>query len=197
VTGEDEETVLAVVRPRKPRTARSGKPSAPAENGKVALAFTDAERVQAAEAVFEGMANGRTLAEMARSLGLHESTVRLWINGDEALYAQYQRRKKLLGQALADRALDVAMAADSKTFQADRLKVETLRWLASKVNQEEYGDRSVQETTGEVTLKIQVVEERMTPRQVVEAMPSTMRISAQATIADAVVESITPSADES
>lgn len=197
MTGEDEETVTAVVKRGRPRGPNAGKPSVPAGNGKVALAFTDAERVQAAEAVFEGMANGRTLAEMARSLGLHESTVRLWINGDEALYAQYQRRKKLLGQALADRALDVAMAADSKTFQADRLKVETLRWLASKVNQEEYGDRSVQETTGEVTLKIQVVEERVTPRQAVEAMPSTMRISAQATIADAVVESLTSSADPS
>ena len=188
--GED----LVEVTPRRghPRGKKAGKPSVPAKNGKVPLAFTEPERAEAVAAVFEGMANGRTLAEMARNLGLHESTVRLWINGDEAWYAEYQKRKRLLGQALADRALDVAMAADSKTFQADRLKVETLRWLASKVNQEEYGDRSVQETTGEVTLKIQVVEERIQPRQVEGGLSNTMRISARADIVeDAIVDAIT------
>ena len=187
----EEETVEAVVKRGRPRGPNAGKPSVPAGNGKVPLAFTEAERGEAVAAVFEGMANGNTLAEMARRLGLHESTVRLWINGDAEWHAQYQRRKKLLGQALADRALDVAMAADSKTFQADRLKVETLRWLASKVNQEEYGDRSVQETTGEVTLKIQVVEERVQPRQVEGMRPDTLRISGQAQmVEDAIVESI-------
>lgn len=187
----EEETVEAVVKRGRPRGPTEGKPSVPAANGKVPLAFTEAERGEAVAAVFEGMANGNTLAEMARRLGLHESTVRLWINGDEEWHAQYQRRKKLLGQALADRALDVAMAADSKTFQADRLKVETLRWLASKVNQEEYGDRSVQETTGEVTLKIQVVEERVQPRQVEGKRPDTLRISGTAQVVeDAIVESI-------
>lgn len=189
---EDGETVTAVVKRGRPRGPNAGKPSVPAANGKVPLAFTDAERVEAAQAVFAGMANGRTLAEMARELGLNEGTVRLWINADEALAAEYQRRKRVLGQALAERALTVAMGADSKTFQADRLKVETLRWLASKVNQEEYGDRTVQETTGEVTLKIQVVEERVTPRQVAGERPDTLRISARAEVADAIVESIIP-----
>lgn len=195
VTGGDEEVVTAVVRRGRPRGPTAGKPSVPAANGKVPLEFTPEEREETVRTVFEEMANGKTLAETARDLGVHESTVRLWINSDEELAKEYQRRKRVLGQALAERALTVAMAADSRTFQAARLKVETLRWLASKVNQEEYGDRSVQETTGEVTLKIQVVEERVTPRQAIGARPDTLRISARAEVAEAIVESITPSAD--
>lgn len=193
-----EEIAVEPRRRRKERHPATGKPSKVTALGKVPLAMDDAERAQVLDTVLERMAEGQTLAETARALMVPESTVRKWFRDDPERWETYRATKKVLGDALAERALTVAMAADSKTFQADRLKVETLRWLASKVNAEEYGDRSVQETTGEVTLKIVVEEERVEPRQALTAMASTMRVGATAApalppavpVEDAVVEEI-------
>lgn len=178
--GDDglEEIAVMPREKRKERHPATGKPSKATALGKIPLLMDDAERAQVLDTVLERMAEGKTLAETARDLAVPESTVRKWFRDDEARGQVYRATKKVLGDALAERALTVAMAADSRTFQADRLKVETLRWLASKVNSEEYGDRTVQETTGEVTLKIVVEEERIEPRQALSAIASTMRVGA-------------------
>lgn len=189
-----EEVLPVTVPPR--RRGTGGPVGAPTLwNGKPPIAYTDVERGEALDEVMRGMADGKTVSAMSREMGIPGGTVRSWLADDPPRLERYRRMKALLGMALADKALEVAMDTTSGSFQPDRLKVETLRWLASKVNPEEFGDRTVQEQTGEVTLKIQVIEEHVPVREAL-SRPSTMQVSARTDVPDAEVVDITPSADQ-
>jgi hypothetical protein len=192
--GDGDVRLVEVPPSRGRHPVASGMPSKPARNGKIPPMFTVEEREDAVREVMQKMAEGHTMTAAARALGLPESTVRLWIANNPAWLAEYRRTKVVLGWALADKALEVAQEAKQATFQADRLHVDTLRWLASKVNPDEFGDRTVTEQTGEVTLRIVVEEETIAPQG---KAAETMRISArtvveEATVTDALIEPIPP-----
>ena len=155
--------------------ARGGKVMVPDAQGRYAEEYSAKDKRQALEQVLDGMAEGHTVAETARRLGLRPGTVRVWMAQDEAVFARYQRMKDLLGRALAEEALETARATTGATHQADRLKVDTLRWLASKVNATEFGDRQVVEHQGAQTLKVKVVEEERPVRNA-QAMAQGMAV---------------------
>ena len=163
-----------VARPRK------RLPSKMTWKGKPPGAFTPEERQELFERLFEAMAGGQTLAATARELAVPEATIRRWIQRDAAVMEEYRRAKQLLGQAFAEQALAIALDTTVAKFQADRLKVDTLKWLAARANPEEYGERTMHEQTGEVVVKVQVVEEQVPTRQVMYPAAQTLQIGATA-----------------
>lgn len=116
-------------------------------------------REEVFEAVFDGMANGKTVADVARELGLKPGTVRKWLGEDEETYKRYQRMRPLLGAAFAEEAVEVARNTTNAASAADRLLVETLKWAAAKSAPAEYGEKQVLEHQGQQTLQVKVVEE--------------------------------------
>jgi len=120
---------------------------------------TPASREKVFEAVFDGMANGKTVADVARELGLRPGTVRKWLGEDEAVYARYLRMRPLLGAAFAEEAVAVARNTTNAASAADRLLVETLKWAAAKSAPIEYGEKQTVEHQGQQTLQVKVIEE--------------------------------------
>lgn len=116
-------------------------------------------REQVFEAVFDGMANGKTVADVARELKLKPGTVRKWLGEDEEVYRKYQRMRPLLGAAFAEEAVSVARNTTNAASAADRLLVETLKWAAAKSAPAEYGEKQTVEHQGQQTLQVKVVEE--------------------------------------
>lgn len=128
------------------------------------------ERIEIVEAVLDGMADGKTLAdsvqEMARSQRkagqtsvLTAGQVRRWIAEDEARFGQYQRMKRMLGQAFAEEALKIARDSTTSTTAMDRVLIETLKWSAAKANPAEYGEKQTVEHQGAQTLQVKIVED--------------------------------------
>lgn len=132
------------------------------------------ERAEVVEEVFAGMAEGKLLAETVRRvagerrLELTPGQVRNWLVRDEEWFGRYQRMKTLLGQALAEEAIEVARESTNQSTAIDRVLIETLKWAAAKSNPAEYGDRQVVEHQGAQRLEVKVVEESVPMRQTKE-----------------------------
>jgi hypothetical protein len=118
-----------------------------------------AERAAIIEQVLDGMTNGKTVAEVARSLKLAPGTVRRWLTEDEDTYRQYLRVRPMLGAAFAEEAIRVARESTSQTTAMDRVLIETLKWAAAKAAPMEYGEKQTVEHQGAQTIQVKVVEE--------------------------------------
>lgn len=130
-------------------------------------------RAEVFEAVFDGMANGKTVADVARELGMRPGTVRKWLGEDEEVFVRYQRMRPLLGAAFAEEAVEVARKTTNAASAADRLLVETLKWAAAKSAPAEYGEKQVLEHQGQQTLQVKVVEDEA-PVKNVQALQAGM-----------------------
>jgi len=134
---------------------------------------SEVSREEVYEAVFDGMANGKTVADVARELGLKPGTVRKWLGEDEQVYQRYVRMRPLLGAAFAEEAVFVARNTTNMASAADRLLVETLKWAAAKSAPLEYGEKQTVEHQGQQTLQVKVIEEER-PVKNVQALQAGM-----------------------
>ena len=78
----------------------------------------------------------------------HEATVRTWVADDRSGFATKYAQARFIGlDALAERTL--AIAADQKRDpNCRRVEVDAIKWFASKLRPDKYGDRSQVEMTG-------------------------------------------------
>jgi len=154
---------------KAPAKAPQNAPSA-SKPGRVS-AWSDEEQAEIVERVLVGMAEGKTLTDTVNAVGatldrpVTPGTVRRWMIANEAWFGRYQRTKVLLGQALAEEAIQVARDSTSHSSNIDRVLIETLKWAASKANPTEYGERQTVEHQGAQTLQIKVIESEGTPAQ--------------------------------
>lgn len=120
-----------------------------------------------ADQICARIANGESLNSICKSYGMPgESTVRLWAvenkNGFAAKYAQAREAGYL---KIADEILDIAddgqndwmdkqfgdrteRVVDNECVQRSKLRVETRKWLLSKMLPKVYGDKVTNEITG-------------------------------------------------
>ncbi len=141
------------------------KPSKKKTNGYITgMAKVDAsERASVIEAVLAGLAEGRTVADTCRTLRRSAGAVRGWMADDEDLYMRYRRARVLMGNALAEEAIQIARDSVNDTVMVDRLTVDTLKWASSKAAPQDYGDKQVVEHQGAQTISVKVVEENRPP----------------------------------
>lgn len=145
---------------------QAGKKAGKGAVSKRAAPKAQDEREAILAQVFEGMTNGRTVADTARTLKLNPGTIRRWIALDPTVTAEYQRLRPLLGAALAEEAIRVARESTSQTTAMDRVLIETLKWAAAKSAPVEYGDKQVVQHEGQQTLQVKVVEDDVPVRNV-------------------------------
>lgn len=115
------------------------------------------------------MAEGETLRQICRDKHLPaRSTVYRWLSKNPAFADQYALAREALVAAWADEIIDIAddgttdyvtkvgrngaeyEAVDQEHIQRSRLRVDTRRWLLSKLNPGQYGDHMEVEHTGGV-----------------------------------------------
>ena len=108
---------------------------------------------QLADQICERMANGETLRAVCRDIGLPPSTVIEWTMNNKTFSEQYTQARQKQADSYADMILDEAF--NSHDAQIGRLRVDALKWVASKLAPKRYGDKVEVEQTG--TTKIRVI----------------------------------------
>ena len=106
-----------------------------------------------ADLICERMSNGESLRSICREIGLLPSTVIMWMNHNKVFFEQYAQARQKQADSYADMILDEAF--NSHDAQIGRLRVDALKWVASKLAPKRYGDKVEVEQTG--TQKIRVI----------------------------------------
>lgn len=117
---------------------------------------------ETADRICELLADGISLREVCRMDDMPgRSTVWRWIDADEAFRAQYARAKAEGLEAIAEDILDISdnahndwmrrnhgeddpgWVANGESIQRAKLRVDSRKWLLSKLAAKKYGDRQV------------------------------------------------------
>lgn len=128
-------------------------------SGKLAREYSEKDKAVLVEDVFDGMAKGMRLSEVAVKYKVDPGTIRRWIAKDPDWFQEYRFARALMGQALAEEALAIAARSTNQTVTADRLKIDTLQWAASRMNPVEFGDKQYIQQDSKQVVEIKVVEE--------------------------------------
>ena len=101
------------------------------------------------QAVLRAMSQGLSLRKACLAVGCAVTTFLDAVDVDPALAAQYARARTDLIERMADDILEIAdhPPADAVEGAAARLRVDTRKWLLSKIAPKRYGDRVEVEAT--------------------------------------------------
>lgn len=112
------------------------------------------------------LAEGKSLRSVCRANDMPAlSTIFLWIQKHKEFSEQYAKAKEESADALTDEILDIAdnstndwmetndpenpgFRLNGEAIQRARLRVDTRKWLASKLKPKKYGERITNEHTG-------------------------------------------------
>ena len=91
--------------------------------------------------ILDRLSEGETILSLARSLKVSHTAFYDWIDrGGEARASALARARARGGRSLAEETLEIADAATPQEAQVAKLRVDTRRWLASKLS-EEFSDK--------------------------------------------------------
>ena len=90
--------------------------------------------------VFDHISQGKTVDSVIKALSVSIGGFYKWIERDAKRGELLARARTRGGQSLAEQTLEIADSATPQEAQVAKLRVDTRRWLASKMN-EEYGDK--------------------------------------------------------
>lgn len=115
------------------------------------------ERAAIAEVVLQGMNGGLSCFKACQAAGVPHNTFLRWVDDDPELADRYAGARHNLIERMANELLDISDApvpttdsgaTDSGAVQDKRLRVDTRKWLLSKLAPKKYGDKI--ETTHQV-----------------------------------------------
>ena len=114
--------------------------------------------------ICEHIAQGKSLRTIAEMEGMpHQATIMAWLDGSHPDFSeQYARAREAQADKLAEETLLIADESSQDTYvdadgnvktnteaiQRSKLRVDTRKWLASKMAPKKYGDKVTQEHTG-------------------------------------------------
>lgn len=109
-----------------------------------------------ADVICERIATGESLRAICNDEGMpSKSTIFKWLNGFDAFSDQYARAREAGMEALADEILEIADSQEGDILKTEdgrelvnhdaiqraRLRVDTRKWLMSKIAPKRYGDK--------------------------------------------------------
>ncbi len=109
-----------------------------------------AEKQQKITEVLSGMRNGLSLRQSSENANVKAQTFLSWVDQDKDLSEQYARARSDMIDKIADDIIKIADEemiptgegkVDSAMVQKQRLRVDTRKWLLSKMAPKKYGDK--------------------------------------------------------
>jgi len=132
-------------------------PSAPAKNP---VGNPTKKTQELCDTIIDQIIEGKSLVKILKNLPspLNYSTFTRWLASDEELSTRYAEAKRIQADYLAEELLDIAddgsndwMASNDpenpgykvnqEYYQRSRLRLDTRKWIASKLRPMKYGDR--------------------------------------------------------
>ncbi|WP_133239291.1 hypothetical protein [Microvirga sp. KLBC 81] len=92
--------------------------------------------------------DGETIRQIAAEAHMPDARTiyrALAAEDEEEFRQQYARAKEFQLYRMEDELLEIADAADGESVQADRLRIDTRKWIMSKRAPKKYGERVTQE----------------------------------------------------
>ena len=91
----------------------------------------------------------KSLRTVSRDVGVDVSNILRWINDNKEFREQYTRAKEEQADYLVEEMIDISEHTEedhtpftgANVIQRDRLRVETRKWIASKLKPKKYGDK--------------------------------------------------------
>lgn len=125
------------------------------------------DKQQKISKVLTQMREGKSLRQASQMAGVARQTFLDWVDKDQELAGQYAHARAAMIDKIADDIMTIADEdliptgegkVDSAMVQKQRLRVDTRKWLLSKLAPKKYGDKL--ELTGDETapLSIQTIE---------------------------------------
>lgn len=116
--------------------------------------YTQAEKDKISPKVLLFMSEGLSCKKACDQAGVPQTTFLGWVNDDTALAERYARAREEMQEAIAQEIMEIsdetpAMIVDqngvarydSAAVQHQRLRVDSRKWLLSKVAPKKYGDK--------------------------------------------------------
>ena len=113
-------------------------------------AIPEAEKQQKINKVLTQMRDGNSLRQAAEMAGVARQTFLDWVDKDEELSGHYAQARAAMIDKIADDIMTIADEeliptgegkVDNAMVQKQRLRVETRKWLLSKLAHKKYGDK--------------------------------------------------------
>lgn len=91
----------------------------------------------------------KSLRTISKEVGVDVSNILRWINDNPIFREQYARAKEEQADFLVEQMLDISEHTEedhtpftgANVIQRDRLRVETRKWIASKLKPKKYGEK--------------------------------------------------------
>jgi len=131
--------------------------------------------------ILEGVAKGESLRKVCKRAGIETTTFLDWVRKDDSFALQYARAKEIAAELMADEILEIAddtsqdelfvdqedasgksakRVQNSEFINRSRLRVDSRKWLLSKLLPKKYGDKL--ELSGDKDSPLTVVVRRFT-----------------------------------
>ncbi len=111
------------------------------------MKLRDRKKIQ--RLLIERISNGETKADACAALGVSRRSVTRWVERDPEFAERWRAARIEQAHSLADDAVRIANESvapgDMVAVQRNRLRVDTLKWLTSKIAPRLYGERIVAE----------------------------------------------------
>lgn len=91
--------------------------------------------------IFDKISRGDTISKIIEEVGVSVGGFYDWVERDARRTELLARARTRGGQSLAEQTLEIADTATPQEAQIAKLRVDTRRWLASKMAPDEYGDK--------------------------------------------------------
>lgn len=147
------------------------------------------DREAVVKAVCRAVSGGQLVKYACKDVGITPDMLRDWAAANPEFATLYARAREEQSHAIAEQAIEIAHGSDAdnearvaqmveavhgaeeadkmkvlnallrESVQRDRLRVDTLKWMASKIAPRLYGEKMQQEHSGGVTLRLEYVED--------------------------------------
>ena len=120
-----------------------------------------------ATTICDRLATGESLRSICRDEKMpSRQTIVAWLSRDPSFFERYSRARLTGIDEIADQLIEIADAADggdkgsaaraSAQVQHAKLRIDTRKWLLSKLAPQRYGDRMQHEHTGDVVVTTRI-----------------------------------------
>lgn len=118
-----------------------------------------------AQEICTRLSGGESLRAICRDQAMpHQATIMRWVGDKEDFRRNYSRAREAQAECLADEIIDLADQADKETVQAVKVRVDARKWVAARLLPKKYGDVRRHEHSGEVSLNLSDVIDRLNAR---------------------------------
>jgi hypothetical protein len=146
-----------------------------AEGGKLARGRPSTYTEEEAQALCEWITNGKSLSAWCRQTGRTAFAVYGWMREQPDFARRYAQAHEDRTDTMADDIIEIADAVEGSdsvaAVSAAKLRIETRKWIASKLKPQKYGEKQLVETSGQVTFQLGV------PNRTVDITPESRSIA--------------------